>query len=167
MGNDSAQNRERPESRQRRKDKLQAIRNMTEAVKEGDKEYVKQLRAFAGLLADLNRTGERLIDVAIQSIMRDMSNAGKQGLFPLGRPCREETGKFYFFRLPVVEGDPVQDFASAVEAARNAMRDAGLSEEMLQKVDVRVVGCFIVVAGAEEVIAELEILHEQFPTVLW
>ena len=114
--NDSAQSAERPESRQRRKDK---------------------------------------------------SNAKRESLISLGRPSREETGKFYFFRLPVVERDPVRDFASAVEAARKAMRDGGISEEMLQKVDVRVVGCFIGVAGAEEVIAELQRLHEQFPAVLW
>jgi len=167
MHNDLTRSGERPERRQRRKDKLQANRNMTEAVKEGDKEYIKQLKAFAGLLADLIATGEQLIDVAVQSTIRDMSKEEKRKLFALGRPSQEDTGKFYCFRLSVFEGDPVQDFDSAVEAARNEMQDAGISEETLQEVKLRVVGCFIEVTGEEEVIAELETLHKHFPGRNW
>jgi len=67
MDNDLEQSGERPESRKRREDKLKSIRDTTAAIiKDHDDKYVKRLGILADLLNDLNTTGERLIELAIE-----------------------------------------------------------------------------------------------------
>lgn len=66
----AAQNGERPESRQRRENKLQSIRYIRKVIKDGNEKYVEQLNVLADLLSDLNATGNRLVELAIQ--IRDL-----------------------------------------------------------------------------------------------
>jgi len=66
MNGDSEQNEEHLESRQQPENKLQSIRDITRAIKEGDEKYIDRLGLLTDLLSDLNTTFERLIDLAIQ-----------------------------------------------------------------------------------------------------
>jgi len=74
MNGDSEQNKERPKSRPQPENKLQSIRDITKAIKDGDEKYAEQLDALADLLFDLNTTAERLVDLAIQ--IRDSLKKG-------------------------------------------------------------------------------------------
>ena len=66
MNGDSEQNGEHPESRQPSENKLQSIRDITEAIKDGDEKYVDRLGVLADALADLNVVGKRMIDLLAQ-----------------------------------------------------------------------------------------------------
>jgi len=74
MDNDLEQSGERPESRQERENEVRSIREiiermaegMLEAMKAPEEKYAEGLSALADLLTDLNTTGERLIELAIE-----------------------------------------------------------------------------------------------------
>ena len=66
MNGDPEQNGEHQESRPQPEKKLQSIRDIGKAIKEGDKEYVDRLNVLADSLSDLNTLGERLIDLLTQ-----------------------------------------------------------------------------------------------------
>lgn len=90
-----------------------------------------------------------------------MSKEQKRKLFSLGRAC--SPGKSYMFRLPISEDEPfVGDFVSAVEAVRGELRDAGISAEMMRKVELRISGLLIEIKGDEEMVARLEKIHKEF-----
>jgi len=74
MNGDTVQNEERPESRQQPENKLESIRDITRAIKDGDEKYVDRLGVLADLLNDLNTIGERLIDLVTQ--IRDSLKKG-------------------------------------------------------------------------------------------
>lgn len=62
----ASENGEHPESRQRRENKLQSIRDIRKVIKDGNEKYVERLNILADLLTDLNATGNRLVELAIQ-----------------------------------------------------------------------------------------------------
>jgi len=74
MNNNLEQNAERPESRQERENEVRSIREiiermaeaMLEAMKAPEEKYAEGLSTLADLLTDLNATGERLIELAIE-----------------------------------------------------------------------------------------------------
>jgi len=90
-----------------------------------------------------------------------MSEKQKRKLFSLGHTCSPR--KSYMFRLPMSENEGfVGDFVTAVETVRGELQDAGVSREMMEKVELRISGLFIEIKGEEEVIAELERIHKKF-----
>jgi len=90
-----------------------------------------------------------------------MSKDQNRKLFSLGRGS--SPGKSYMFHLPVSEDEGfVGDFVSAVEAIRGELQDAGVSAEMMRKVELRISGLLIEIKGDEEVIARLERIHKDF-----
>ena len=74
MNGDSEQKGEHPESRQPPENKLQSIRDITKAIKDGDEKYVERLNVLADLLSDLNTTFERMVDLVTQ--IRDSLKKG-------------------------------------------------------------------------------------------
>jgi hypothetical protein len=63
MNGDSEQKGDHPESRPQPENKLQSIRDITEAIKDGDEKHVERLNVLADLLSDLNTTVERMVDL--------------------------------------------------------------------------------------------------------
>ena len=57
---------EHPESRQRRENKLQQIQDLSNVIKEGNRQYMDWFDVLSKQLSDLNTNAERLIDLAIQ-----------------------------------------------------------------------------------------------------
>jgi len=90
-----------------------------------------------------------------------MSKKEKRKLFSLGRGCAPENS--YMFRLPISEDEPfIGDFVTAVELVRGELQDAGISAEMMRKVELRISGLLIEIKGDEEVVARLEGIHKEF-----
>jgi len=74
MNGDSEQSEELSESRQRHENKSQSIRDITEAIKDGDEKHVERLNVLADLLSDLNTTFERMVELVTQ--IRDSLKKG-------------------------------------------------------------------------------------------
>ncbi|MBA7536926.1 hypothetical protein ES705_29192 [subsurface metagenome] len=63
MNGDLEQKREQPESRSQPENKLESIRDITRAVKDGDNEYVSRLDVIVNLLMDGNANLEKIIGI--------------------------------------------------------------------------------------------------------
>lgn len=63
MNGDSEQNEEHPESRQQPENKLQSIRDMNRAIREGDEKYIDRLDVLADLLSDSNANLKKMIGI--------------------------------------------------------------------------------------------------------
>ena len=74
MNGDSGQTEERSESRQERENELRSLRSIPEAMKAPEEKYAEGLSTLADLLADLNTTSERLVELAIE--IRDFLKKG-------------------------------------------------------------------------------------------
>jgi len=73
-------------------------------------------------------------------------------------------GRTYLFRLPIRRDNFVGTFEEAVTLTRLELANAGVPEDVLESVQIRISGCFIEVTGSEELIAEIERLHTAFLT---
>ena len=74
MNGDPEQNVEHPKNQHTPENKMQSIRELNEAIKDGDEKYIDRLNVIADLLSDLNTIFERLVDLAIQ--IRDSLKKG-------------------------------------------------------------------------------------------
>ncbi len=84
------------------------------------------------------------------------------GLAPQVDDAPQEA-KSYMFRFPVTEDDEfVRDFPTAIEAVRGELEDAGVSEETMQSVKLRISGLFIEITGEKKVLIDIEARHKQF-----
>lgn len=65
MNGDTEQKGEHPESRPQPENKLESIRDVNRAIKEGDEKYAERLGILADLLLDGNANLEKMIGIGI------------------------------------------------------------------------------------------------------
>ena len=96
-----------------------------------------------------------------------MSKEQRRELFSLGLAPRVDDArheaKSYMFRFSIIEDEGfVRDFPTAIEAVRGELEDAGISEETMQSVKLRISGLFIEIKGEKKVLADIEAQRKQF-----